>query len=308
METKVNYVVVGLFALLLSAAFITGVLWLSAGKRYTVPFDTYVADMQESVSGLNLNAPVKYRGVEVGQVTKISLNKANPEQVRIELAIERGIPIKQDTIAALKSQGLTGIAFIELSGGSTASPMLVAAKDEPYPVIKTGPSLMGRLDTAMSGLLTSLARTTENTNAILDEDNRKMLKQTLANVAAITGTLAARSAEIDKTLNNTTHTMDSVAQISTQLPQLVERIARATEAVDKMAKDTSRASVGLRKTLDEVGPDATRFAKDGLPELERMMVSMREMMTSLQRVTDQIEQNPAVLLRGKEARQPGPGE
>lgn len=308
METKVNYVVVGLFALLLLAAMVAGVLWLSAGKQYNMVFDTYVAYMNESVSGLNLNARVKYRGVEVGQVRLISLDKTNPEQVRLEFAIERGIPIKQDTIATLKSQGLTGIAFIELSGGSSASPLLEPKRLPPYPVIRTGASLMGRLDNALSSLLNNLNKTTENLNALLDEENRMVLKHTLADVSVLTRTLASHKAEVDKSLSNASLTLENAAQISAQLPQLIEKVGRATEALEKMAKDTSRASVSVRKTMDDVGPDAKRFANDGLPELERMMVSLREMMTSLQRVTEQIEQNPGVLLRGREARQRGPGE
>ena len=308
METKVNYVIVGLFALLLSAALIAGVLWLSAGKKYSRVVDTYLAYMNESVSGLNLNAPVKYRGVEVGQVRLIKLDKANPEQVLLELSIERGIPIKQDTIATLRSQGLTGIAFIELSGGSSSSPLLEAKKVPPYPVIRTGASLMGRLDTALSSLLNNLNKTTENLNALLDEENRKVLKHTLADVSTLTRTLASHKTGLDKSLSNASLTMESAAQISAQLPQLIEKIGRTTEAVERMAKDTSRASASVRKTFDEVGPDAKRFANDGLPELERMMVSLREMMATLQRVTEQVEQNPDVLLRGREARQRGPGE
>ena len=121
MESKVNYVVVGLFTLLLTSALIAGVLWLSAGNKYSKVYDTYNVFMNESVSGLNRNAPVKYRGVEVGRVRQIELSKLNSEQVRIELNIEHGSPIKEDTVAIMKSQGLTGIAFIELSGGSNAS-------------------------------------------------------------------------------------------------------------------------------------------------------------------------------------------
>lgn len=294
METKVNFVVVGLFTLLLSVAFVAGVLWLSAGKRYSMPVDTYVADMQESVSGLNLNAPVKYRGVEVGQVRKISLNKANLEQVRLELAIERGIPIKQDTTATLKSQGLTGIAFIELSGGTAASPLLVAQQGEDYPLIKTGTSLLGRLDASMSGLLGSLSKTAESANEVLDDDNRKALKRILADLSVVSGTLAARRGELDKTIANT-------ASISEQLPQLLERINKATANIEKMTQETSRASSSARKTLDEV-------ANEGLPQAERMMGDMRELIAALQRVTAQVEQNPGVLLRGTESRRRGPGE
>ena len=308
METKVNYVIVGLFAALLSAAMIAGVLWLSAGKQYSKENDTYVAYMSESVSGLNLNAPVKYRGVQVGQVRLIALDKSNPEQVRLELAIERGSPIKEDTIAILKSQGLTGIAFVELSGGSIASKALEPKDTPPFPVIKTAPSLMGRVDTGLSSLLANLNKTTENINAILDEDNRKVLKRALADVASLIGAMAAHKAELDKTLNNTSITMENAAKMSAQLPQLLERIAKTTETVDKMAKEATRASVSARKTLDDVAPTAQRLASDALPELERLMVSMREMMDSLQRVTEQIEQNPAVLLRGKDARPNGPGE
>jgi len=308
METKVNYVIVGLFALLLSVALIASVLWLSAGKQYNVVYDTYLAYMHESVSGLNLNAPVKYRGVAVGQVRQISLDKSNPEQVRLEFAIERGTPIKQDTIAILRSQGLTGIAYIELSGGSSASPMLVAVGGELYPVIQTAPSLMGRLDTALTGLLTNLNKTTENLNALLDEENRSAFRHTLADVSKLTSTLAAHKAELDKAVTNTSLTMESAAKISSQMPALIERIARSTEAVEVMAKEAARASISARKTIDGVGADALRFTSDGLPEVERMIGAMREMMVSLQRVTDQLEQDPSILLRGKEARQRGPGE
>lgn len=308
METKVNYVIVGLFTLLLSVAMIAGILWLSSGKQYNRVYDRYLAYMHESVSGLNLNAPVKYRGVEVGQVRLISLDKTNPEQVRLEFAIERDTPIKQDTIAILRSQGLTGIAYIELSGGSVASPPLEIEKNETYPIIKTAPSLMGRLDTGITGLLANLNKTTENLNALLDAENRATLKRTLSDISTLIGTLAAHKADLDKTATNTTLTMENAAKISSQMPALIERIARSTEAIEKMAKDTSRTSVSLRKTIDSVGPNAMRFSNDGLPELEKMIATMREMMVSLQRVTEQVEQDPSMLLRGKEALQRGPGE
>jgi phospholipid/cholesterol/gamma-HCH transport system substrate-binding protein len=308
METKVNYIIVGLFAVVLSVALIAGILWLSASKRYSADYETYVAYMQESVSGLNLNAPVKYRGVEVGQVRQIALDKTNLEQVRLELSIERGITIRQDTIATMRSQGLTGIAYIELSGGSGSSAILAPTGSKPFPVIKTGTSLMGRVDTAMTGLITSLNKTTDNLNTILDENNRGSLKRILADVATITGTLAAHKAELDKTISNTSLSMEGVAKVSVQLPELMQKLSRSAEAIEKMAKETSRASSSVSNTFEGIGPDAKRFAADGLPELEKMLASMREMMASLQRVTEQLENDPSLLLRGKETRRPGPGE
>ena len=101
-----NYAIVGAFVVALGAVLITGVLWLASGGALQKKYDLYLAIEEESVSGLNLNAPVKYNGVEVGKVRVIKLDPANPEHVWLILAIERGTPIKVDTVAVLKTQGL----------------------------------------------------------------------------------------------------------------------------------------------------------------------------------------------------------
>ena len=95
-----------------------GVLWLASGGAWQKKVDLYRAIEDESVAGLNLNAPVKYNGVDVGKVRAIELDHANPNRVNLLFAIERGTPIREDTIAVLKTQGLTGIAYVELSGGA----------------------------------------------------------------------------------------------------------------------------------------------------------------------------------------------
>ena len=74
MENKVNYALVGGFVLLLGAALIAGVLWLASGGGFQKKYDLYLALVGESVAGLNLNAPVKYRGVDVGKVREIQLD------------------------------------------------------------------------------------------------------------------------------------------------------------------------------------------------------------------------------------------
>ncbi len=130
MEDKVNYTVVGAFVLALGAALITGVLWLSAGfsaRKHLLPYQSIVS---ESVAGLNLDAPVKYLGVDVGKVSAIRIDPGNPRQVVLRFLIEQGTPIKKDTEAVLKTQGLTGIAYVELNGGSVGSPPLVAQSED----------------------------------------------------------------------------------------------------------------------------------------------------------------------------------
>ena len=129
MQDKVNYALVGAFVIVLGAALVAGVLWLASGASGQKRYDTYQSIIQESVAGLNIDAPVKYLGVDVGKVSEIAIDPLNSRQVRLRFLIERGTPIKQDSEAVLKTQGLTGIAYVELSGGSAGSPPLVAAAD-----------------------------------------------------------------------------------------------------------------------------------------------------------------------------------
>ena len=127
METKVNYAAVGLFVIVLVAALVATILWIASGGALQKHYDHYLAIEEESVAGLNLNAAVKFNGVDVGKVHDIRLDPADPNKVTLEFAIERGTPIKTDTVAVLKTQGLTGIAYVELSGSTAAAPPLHAA-------------------------------------------------------------------------------------------------------------------------------------------------------------------------------------
>lgn len=287
METKVNFALVGAFVLLLSVALIGGVLWLSSDQSYGTAFDTYVVYMKESVAGLSPDGWVGYRGVHVGRVRHIALARDNVEEVKLTLDIERGTPIKQDTVAVLRTQGLTGIAYVELTGGTRDSPPLRAKPREPYPVIPTGPpSLLVRTDAALTTLIDSLTRSSNNLNALLDKDNRAAVKQTLANLALVSRTLAARSQTIDAGVANAARTMENAARLSRELSELVEQARGGVEAFDRMSSEGAQA----------------------MPEMRQLVSELRELTASLRRFSDQLERNPSVLVRGKPAAQAGPGE
>ncbi len=304
MEEKVNFVLVGMFVLVLTAALIAGVLWLSSGKSYRMSYDIYQTYMQESVAGLSVNAPVRYRGVEVGRVQSIELAPNNVEQVRLTLGIDHGVPIKVDTIAVLQVQGLTGIAYVELTGGKRDSPLLRAPEGGGYPVIKSTPSLLARLDSGVTTLLDNLNRASENMNAVLDENNRRALKSTLADLAVLSHTLAARSGTIDAALADAGHTLKNTARLSDELPQLAERLQRSADAFDDMSNKVARAGVSAGATFDSM----QQFSVSTLPEIHQLVTELRDLTASLRRVSEQMDQNPAVLLRGNGTAKRGPGE
>ena len=188
---------VGAFVLVLGAGLMGVVLWLASGGALQKRYDLYLAIETEPVAGLNLNAPVKYNGVDVGKVRTIQLDPANPEHVRLVFAIERGTPINQDTLAVLKTQGLTGIAYVELEGGGRESAPLRASAPGQYPEIRTKPSLSARLENVLTSVLAKLDQTSNNINAMLSDDNRAAFTHALSDIAAVSHTLAARKTTLD---------------------------------------------------------------------------------------------------------------
>lgn len=308
MEEKVSYAIVGLFVLLLGFALIAIVLWLSSGAFSQAAYDRYLAFFRESVSGLSVNAPVKYRGVDVGRVRSIELTPDNPEEVRLVLDIKEGAPIKTDTRAVLSVQGLTGIAFIELTGGSREAPLLEAKPGEHYPVIPTSPSLFLRLDTALSSLTANLNRVTGDISSLLTEENRRAFASILANLATVSQSIAAHNGALERGLESAADTLEHSAKVTAELPGLIERIGRSAEAVQAMAEEMAGAGKGLRADVESGNRDLEQFTMQTLPEFAGLLSELRELTATLQRVGRQLEQDPSILLRGRPVPAPGPGE
>ena len=303
-----NFAAVGAFVLVLGAAFVAGGLWLASGGWFGTKYDYYLALVGESVSGLNVNAPVKYRGVDVGKVQYIRLDPNNPEQVRLTFAIERGTPIKVDTVAVLKTQGLTGIAFVELDGGTRDSPPLVATVKDEYPIIRTKPSLSARLENILTNVLAKLDSTSTSINTILSAENQAAFKSALADISAVTRTIAARKDSLDAGIASAARTFDNSARVTAQLGPVIERIGRSADAVEAMGREAGRASASAGKTVDEVGADVKRLTAETVPEVQRLIGEMNVLAASLRRLSEKIEGSPGGLLLGKRTVPPGPGE
>ena len=303
-----NYALVGAFVLVLGAVLIAGVLWLASGGALQKKYDLYLAIEDESVAGLNLNAPVKYSGVDVGKVREIRLDPSNPERVNLLFAIERGTPIKEDTVAVLKTQGLTGIAYVELSGGARDAPPLRATAGSEYPVIRTKPSLSARLENVLTSVLAKLNSTSSNINAILSDENRAAFKSALADIATVAHTIAARKDTLDAGMASAARTFDNGARATAQLGPVIDRIGRSADAVEKMGNEVARTSAGAGKTVDSVGADVKRFTAETLPELERLLGEMSVLATSLRRLSEKIDGSPGGLLLGRRQVPSGPGE
>jgi phospholipid/cholesterol/gamma-HCH transport system substrate-binding protein len=228
--------------------------------------------------------------------------------VNLLFAIESGTPIKVDTVAVLKTQGLTGIAYVELSGGARDAPLLRATKGGDYPVIQTKPSLGARLENVLTSVLAKLDGTSNNINAILSDKNQANLSNALANIAAVTQTFAARKNELDAIMANADRTIENTSLASAQIGPMLDRLGRAADSLEKMGNEVARTSTSAGKTVDSVGADVQRFTAETLPELERLLNELSILSTSLRSLIEQTERDPRGLLFGRKPVPAGPGE
>jgi len=170
MNNKVNYTLVG-FLVLVGVAMIMGFsYWL---LKPTVEIETtrYNIYFDESVLGLNIDAPVKYRGISVGKVSRLRISPTNSERVEVQINILKSTPIKESTVARLTAQGITGLSYINLSLGENNAPELVCKDDEEYPVIKTVPSFFENFENSLGSVSSKLAKTLSQNEELLNDKN-----------------------------------------------------------------------------------------------------------------------------------------
>jgi phospholipid/cholesterol/gamma-HCH transport system substrate-binding protein len=320
MEPKVNYIVVGAFVVLLAAAVLGVVLWLGKSD-YRGVYDRYYTYMRESVTGLSVNSTVKYRGVDVGRVKDIVLSPENPEEVRLTLDILHGTPIKTDTVAVLQTQGLTGLATLDLTGGSRDAPVLEATPGQEYPVIRTAPSLFFRLDMAMSRLLedqgltkllANLKQLSQQATAVVDEENRLALRQILKDLSQLTRTLASRHDQLDHGIVSASRSAENLAKITetmnTHMPMLLERVNKSAAALQVMTDELAKTGKAVHGLVQETKPDLQEFSRNTLAETGLLVAELRQLTATLNRVAKELEREPNALVLGRTPPVRGPGE
>ena len=297
----------GLFVLVLSFAFIAVILWLSAGgggRTYT----EYLVYMRESVAGLSRDSTVTYHGVDVGRVREIDLDPARSGEVRLLLQIDEGTPVREDTVAMLETQGLTGLAFVNLTGGHAESPLLGVRPGQSYPVIESRRSSWGRLDRAVEEMLSNLNDVSGLLKVLLNDENRQSFARTLAQLDALTAALSGRSDALTGALDDLAATARHAREASAGLPGLIAQLERAASALEGMADEIRATGATVDRVVRARDRDLQRFTGEALPEAAAMINEMRRAAENLRRFSGQLERDPAVLLRGRPPRPPGPGE
>jgi phospholipid/cholesterol/gamma-HCH transport system substrate-binding protein len=311
METRAHYVIVGTFVITVLIGIVISVVWLARlqFQREGAIYDIY---FRGSVSGLNDGAPVNYNGVPIGRVVSIRLDSENVERIRVRIVVDVGIPIKQDAVASLETQGITGQAFVQISGGTNASPPAAIPEGRSYPVIASRQSQLQEALTSAPQLLNSAIGVADRLTLVLDDQNRGALAHTLNNIEVLTGALAKRSQDIDQVIVDATATMVELRGMATHANTALDRFSAelndkggisdklntTLDEFSQSAKALGQISGHLDGMLQENRGALHDFSQRGLSEAEKLIVDSRALVAELNRIADQLDRDPARFLFG----------
>jgi phospholipid/cholesterol/gamma-HCH transport system substrate-binding protein len=280
METKANYVAVGAFVLACVIGLVVTVLWL-AGVQYSQEYAYYQAYFKGAVTGLGKGTITRYNGIEVGRVTNLEFDPTDPQRVIVTLQVQPNLNIRNDSTASIESQGLTGGTYVEISGGTSGAPLLVAQGDQRYPVIRTKQSTFAQLEQSAPEVVAKLNIAASRLNDLLSDNNRRAIAHVLANLDETTQVIARRSADIDSTIANANKTMVNLDQASQSFKPTLEHVDLTVQKYGKVADDADAFING-----------------DGMAQLSDLIGEMRRLVANLTQVSDQINREPTKLLFG----------
>jgi len=248
MEKRLSYTVVGLFVIILSVSLVSFVFWLAKYGNKAAEYDYYHTYFTESVSGLNVESLVKLRGVEVGRVKEISINKNNSEEVEILLEITKDTPVKVDSYTSLDTQGITGLKYIELKGGSKESKQILTSKVD-IATIKSKKSLL-------SSLFESSESITNKIDGILDKVEKLFNDKNLYNISLIVANLSSTTSYIDNNKEKIGNTLDQIDNVLLQISNLKVDVVKS---LDKLTKQSGDFFEHSKKIEDEILPSFNKL-------------------------------------------------
>jgi ABC-type transport system involved in resistance to organic solvents, periplasmic component len=275
MEIRANYVLVGVFTLSAMLGILFGILWLSKDTKKGA-LDLYDINFTESVSGLSIGNPVLFSGIRVGQVEDIKISETAPGAVKVRIVVRADTPVREDSRARLEMQGLTGSSAVAISGGTAASPLVNIAPGEAG-IIQSQPSPLAAVMAEAPDTFAQARIVLENLQQILSPENKEKITEILSSTARLTTTLADNSGTMTEVF---TATKDNLNELQALL------------------RSTTRAVESIEKTVSALSPELKRTSSDTLPQFRILMAEMRNLVQTLSRITQKIDNNPRHFLFG----------
>lgn len=308
MENKSHALAAGIFVLVVAAMLVALAAWLT---RDTGEHRLFEISSRDGVTGLQEQAPVRYKGVTVGRVMSIALDREKAGNVLVRFAVDGSAPMTSATFATLAFQGVTGLAFIQLDdAGGPSQPL--AGNDEQPPRIPMRPSLMSRLSDQGAGLLSQLEAASQRVNQLLDPGNQKRVMDAIDRLGQAGAGIAQLTESVNQGLvQDAGVTLKRLQANADRLGQMSDSVGASAQAFRQMSERMS----GPGGTLDSITQGTNTLLATGqavnttlVPRINRTADDTARTVRNIGRAVEAVHDNPQALLLGNGSVPPGPGE
>lgn len=302
MENRAYALAAGLFMLVLGVALI-GAFWWLGHPREAV--NRYILQTSGNVTGLNVQAPVRYRGIRAGRVEDITTDEKDPRLILVTITLDQRFKLTRGTVAELNTQGVTGLAYVQLEDDGNDPQVLVPVDDEP-PRITLQASLLDKLGSHAGDIAIQVSEMAVRLNSLLDDRNLRNFSRSLDNLATATEGLKQAPqviASLKEALSDA-----NIKRLSSALARLEETAGEAAPLAKEMramVQNLTALSGRLDKIVNTAGGELTGAT---LPQVNSLVRELGENSRQLSRLLESIERNPQSLVFGRTAPSPGPGE
>ncbi len=312
MENRSHALAAGLFVLVLTAALAAIGLWFSKDDGHVLT--PYVVTTTGDVSGLKPEAPVRYRGVDVGKVYAIRLDPARPGVIEIRIGVDAATPVTSTTYAQLGYLGVTGITFISLQDKAQGGGERVASSRDKPGVIAMRPSLMD----SGENLLGSVAELVERASALLNEENRGHARQMLVSAEQATTRVAKLAERLEPAASSLPALVEDARSMTSAVKTAALRVDELGGTLNKVGGTINQMAQKVESRLDtlttvansaeEVGQMARMLQDETVPRLNSLADGLTRQTRSLDRVIRTLGDHPQSLVFGTAPARAGPGE
>ncbi len=299
MEREAKYATVGAFVLLVIGMAALFVYWY-ADSRDARDYTRYEVYFDGSVSGLTRGSTVRYLGVDIGRVVAMRIDPRSATRVQVIVDIDSEAPVSKETVAELSLQGVTGLLYIDLLGKVGTKRLSAAVPSQRFPVIRSVRSNFDAFLATLPEVVSQASEVARRLTLVLSDANIRAIADLTQNVDLASRALPGTMVEINSVAKDLRRMSSDLTQVAATLrqtagetgPEITATVRRVRVVADNLASTTAR----LDEAIQENRADVRGFARDGLPEFERLVRDSREAAAEVQALARSLREDPSQLI------------
>jgi len=297
MENRAHALAAGLFTMLLGLGVIAVAAWFGGD---TVETKNYLLVSHHPVSGLNEQAPVRFRGVTVGKVVGIKFSQDEPRTVLVEISVRSDTPLTPGTFAQLGSQGVTGLAYVILDDNGK-SPEPLTTTDGKLARIDVHPSFMDSVSNSGQEMIENFAEVARRVNTLLSDDNQKYLISAVRNLDQMSGRITTLTTTLEPT-------MRALPALAADAGVALKRADVLMTNLNQRVEAFERAARGAERLTDSGAALSDAMLTETLPRLNQLADELQRTARGIEHTLNDIDEQPHSFIFGRNPAPPGPGE